>query len=85
MRRNPSARRGFSPRRSTLTGAAPALRRRLAFVLVVLLIAAWVLHSSAQGPAEPARSGAGDEESLSTFEPSEKVPADTAVPFPVDI
>lgn len=60
--------------------------RRFAFLLLLLVLAALGAHSSAQAPpSEPARSGAGDEEALSTFEPTEKVPADTAVAFPVDI
>ncbi|MEO1084795.1 MAG: hypothetical protein AAFY88_11190 [Acidobacteriota bacterium] len=61
--------------------------RRLAFLLLLLLLLlALGAHSAAQAPpADPGRSGAGGEEPLSTFEPSEKVPADTAVAFPVDI
>ncbi|MEM6794209.1 MAG: hypothetical protein AAF725_09515 [Acidobacteriota bacterium] len=55
--------------------------------LLLLVLAAALLTgptSTAQNPAA-GRSGEGPEESLETFDPSEEVPAETAVAFPVDI
>ncbi len=53
------------------------------FSLLLLLLALALL-----GPATPAQDPAGqdaDEQELETFVPSEKLPADSAVSFPVDI
>lgn len=53
------------------------------FLLLVLLLALWGGAVVAQGPDEPTADAAQD--ALETFEPTEKVPADNAVSFPVDI
>ena len=62
-------------------------RRRL-LLLALLTVLAWLgVHLAAQSPPAvgPGTSGTGGEEELETFTPSERVPADTAVAFPVDI
>lgn len=67
-----------------------------AFIAVVAILGP---HTAAQDPPakdpasasesteapEPGQSGEGSRRQLETFEPSEKVPADSAVAFPVDI
>ena len=58
--------------------------------LLVLAVLVLGPHSAAQGPEavpqpSPSRSGAGAEEELETFVPTEKVPVGSAVAFPVDI
>ena len=70
---------------------------RPGLLATLLLLAVFLLlmgpHSVAQTPGSgassqdptPTRSGAGTEEELETFVPTEKVPADSGVAFPVDI
>lgn len=55
--------------------------------LALLLLLAATLGGPAPAalPATDPQTGAGDEEELETFVPSEKLPADSAVAFPVDI
>lgn len=55
----------------------------LAILLAVLLILG--PSSTAEDPAPQAASGVAPEEEDDTFIPSEKVPADSALSFPVDI
>lgn len=69
--------------------------RRLRFSALLALLALLLLlgaHSSAQAPPAPTEPAAAEPagtasapEPLTTFEPSEDVPADVAVAFPVDI
>jgi hypothetical protein len=53
--------------------------RKWVYAIAASLIAGALWASSTQEPA-PA-----EEPALEEFEPTEKVPADSAVPFPVDI
>jgi len=55
---------------------------RLAILLLLLFALAWLGSTAGQTPG---RSGAGESEELDVFVPSEKVPADSAISFPVDI
>ena len=72
-----------NPRSLARRGLLPALLL-LAFFLLLM-----GPYSVAQTPGSsdptPTRSGAGTEEELETFVPTEKVPADSGVAFPVDI
>jgi hypothetical protein len=67
------------------------MNKTLRSLLRLALVAGFLLlvgsHSVAQSPAEsdPTQSGGASDESLETFVPTEKVPADTGVSFPVDI
>ena len=63
------------------------IRLAVLALIVGAIVALVGTHSVAQDPEppEPGRSGAGAERQLETFEPTEKVPADSAVAFPVDI
>lgn len=69
------------------------MQRALVRILLILLFAAGLMVASAPaddpGDNPPAAAGQSpaeaDEEPLGTFVPSEKLPADSAVAFPVDI
>lgn len=64
-----------------------------ALLLAILLLTLLVLgpSSTAEDPTSAVAlsgdgvDGSGDEEALDTFVPSEKLPADSAISFPVDI
>ena len=53
-------------------------RAFVAFLLALLLLAFFGLSTTAQDTAEP-------DDEIETFVPSEKLPADAAISFPVDI
>ena len=53
---------------------------KILFLLFLLMALA-----ALPGPEAPAQSPAGQEEELETFVPTEKLPADSAISFPVDI
>jgi len=55
----------------------------IAFLFVVLLIA--LVLASRDTPAQDPSGGEASEKPLETFVPSEKLPADSAISFPVDI
>ena len=55
------------------------MRRRILYALLAALVVAGALWASSAQEAEP------KEPDLEEYEPSEKVPADSSVSFPVDI
>ena len=56
------------------------MKRRILYVLLGATIVAGGLWASSAQDSRPKK-----EPDLEEYEPSEKVPADTSVPFPVDI
>lgn len=61
--------------------------KRVLFVILLLLLVLGLagLTTTAQDTAGPPSTSGEPEQELETFVPSEKLPADTPVSFPVDI